>query len=159
KGLILLVDAFNRLCTRRQNVELWLVGRGPEEPRLRQAAGQNARIKFLGALPESQTQLLYADADIYCLPCVRTASGDADGVPTTVLEAMAFELPIVASNLLSMSYYVRDRQEGLLTQPGDVESLVAALEQLSTDAVLREEIGRAGRARVMELCDLKRNID
>lgn len=158
KGLIYLIHAFHQLSAKVQSVELWLIGFGPEERRLRQAAVGNTRIKFLGARSEAETRTAYAEADIFCLPCIRTSSGDADGVPTTVLEAMAFELPIVASNLLSMPCYVRDGHDGLLAPPGDVAALAAALERLCGDEKLRRKLGRSARKRVAELCDIKRNV-
>lgn len=158
KGLIYLVRAFNQLCTQRHQVELWLVGDGPERAKLRHAAGRNQNIKFIGCVSESQTRQLYVDADVFCLPCIRTARGDADGVPTTILEAMAFELPVIGSNLLSTPHYVRDGKEGLLTAPGNVSALTAALETLGDDTGLRNAMGGAGRVRISELCDLKRNI-
>ncbi|HVF49632.1 MAG TPA: aminotransferase class I/II-fold pyridoxal phosphate-dependent enzyme [Pyrinomonadaceae bacterium] len=159
KGLIYLVEAFRRLSERRAGVELWLVGRGPEEAQLRRAAGANPHIKFLGARPEAETRKLYAAADIFCLPCIRTAQDDADGVPTTVLEAMAYELPVVTSNLLSMPHYVRDGEEGILNAPADTAAITVALERLSADAQLRARLGRAGRKRVEQMCDLRRNIE
>lgn len=130
KGLIHLVQAFNQLRPKRRDVELWLVGEGPEGARLRQAANRNPLIRFMGNLPEAETRRCYTNAHIFCIPCVRTASGDADGIPTTTLEAMAFELPVVTSNLLSTPYYVRDGQEGFLSEPGVSAALSAALERL-----------------------------
>ncbi|HEX8117412.1 MAG TPA: glycosyltransferase, partial [Pyrinomonadaceae bacterium] len=158
KGFIHLVRAFQKLSAVREDVELWLVGGGPEESRLRAAAGRNPRIRFLGLVSEEETRRLYEEADIFCAPCVRTRSMDGDGIPTTVLEAMAYELPVVVSDLLSTPGYVRDEREGLLTPPGDERALAAALYRLCEDADLRERLGRAGRARVEELCDLGRNV-
>jgi SAM-dependent methyltransferase len=158
KGLIYLIHAFNQLSANVACVELWLIGYGPEERRLRQAAAGNSRIKFLGSRSEVETRAAYAEADIFCLPCIRTSSGDADGVPTTVLEAMAFELPVVASDLLSMPCYVRDGQDGLLTPPGEIPALAAALERLCGDEKLRRKLGRSARHRVVQLCDIKRNV-
>jgi glycosyltransferase involved in cell wall biosynthesis/ubiquinone/menaquinone biosynthesis C-methylase UbiE len=157
KGLIYLIQAFHQLAGKVEDVELWLIGYGPEEWRLRQAAGNNPQIKFLGPQSEAETRAAYAEADIFCLPCIRTSSGDADGVPTTVLEAMAFELPVVASNLLSMPCYVRDDEDGLLAAPGDVAALAAALERLCGDEKLRRKLGQSARQRVAELCDIKHN--
>jgi glycosyltransferase involved in cell wall biosynthesis/SAM-dependent methyltransferase len=158
KGLIYLIQAFHQLSAKVERVELWLIGYGPEEQRLRQAAAGNPRIKFLGARSEAETRTAYAEADIFCLPCIRTSSGDADGVPTTVLEAMAFELPVVVSDLLSMPCYVRDGEDGLLAPPGDAAALAAALERLCRDQKLRGKLGRSARHRVAELCDIKRNV-
>ncbi|HEY0384538.1 MAG TPA: glycosyltransferase, partial [Pyrinomonadaceae bacterium] len=158
KGLAYLVQAFHQLCAGRANVELRLVGYGPEESELRRAAGETARIRFLGPMSEAETRRAYSDADIFCLPCIQTATGDADGIPTTVLEAMAFELPVVGTHLLSTPCYVRDGQEGFLVAPRDAAALSVALERLCADAALRAEMGRAGRARISEICDLKRNV-
>ena len=158
KGLVYLVEAFRRLAKTREDAELWLVGRGPEEARLRRAASGERRIKFLGAVPESETRRLYREADIFCLPCVQTARRDADGIPTTILEAMALELPVVTSDLLSAPTYVRHEQEGLLTPPGDARAIADALGRLCADADLRERLGRAGRERVAGLCDIRRNV-
>ena len=158
KGLGYLIQAFNQLSSARENVELHLVGYGPEETSLRRAAHGNARIKFLGAMSEEQTRALYEDADIFALPCIQTATGDADGVPTTLLEAMAFELPVVSTNLLSTPCYVRDGEDGLLVPPRDTASLAGALERLCADAELRKEMGRRGRTRVSEICDIKKNV-
>lgn len=157
KGLLDLIRAFKILYTRHTNVELWLVGRGPLEPHLRTEAGNHPQIKFLGAVSEDQTRPLYEEADIFCLPCIKALQGDADGVPTTILEAMAFELPIVTSDLLSAPYYVRNKKEGLLTPPGDVEAIASALETLWADPGMRRNFGRAGRVQVSRLCNIKKN--
>lgn len=158
KGLIYLINAFNQLSEARENAELWLVGYGPEENSLRQAASGNERIKFFGAMSEEETRKVYAGADIFALPCIQTATGDGDGVPTTLLEAMAFELPVVGTNLLSTPCYVRDGEEGFLVPPRDVVSLAGALERLCADQKLREEMGRLGRERVSRICDIKKNV-
>jgi glycosyltransferase involved in cell wall biosynthesis len=158
KGLIYLIEAFQKLSARDEHTELWLVGYGPEERQLRQAAGQNERIKFHGAASEEETRRFYAAADVFCLPCIRTETGDADGIPTTILEAMAFELPVVCTDLLSISCYVTDGSEGFLAPPRDSQALSVALERLCRDRELRAEMGKMGRARVVEICDIKHNI-
>src|SRR5260221_9430434 len=79
--------------------------------------------------------------------CIQTAQGDADGTPTTVLEAMAFGLPVVSSHLLSLPYYVRNGQEGILTSPGDEEAIARALAALCDNRQQRITMGQAGRVR------------
>jgi len=157
KGLIHLVDAFQRISPRHPDWQLWLVGGGPEESRLRDAAGGNPAIQFCGYFTEEQCLGAYGEVDIFCLPCVQAADGDADGIPTTVLEAMAMELPVVTSNLLSAPFYVRDGIEGALAVPGDAASIAAALDRLCALPAERRRMGQNGRRRVEELCDLRRN--
>ena len=158
KGLVHLVEAFRKLESRIPEVELWLIGSGPEEDRLRAAAGDSRSIHFLGLQPEAKCREAYQESDIFCLPCVRAADGDADGIPTTVFEAMAYELPVVVSDLLSAPYYVRNECEGLLAQPGDSEGLAGLLERLCRDEALRRRMGQLGRRRVEELNDLSKNV-
>lgn len=158
KGLIHLLAAFRTLRFRRA-AELVIIGRGPEEDKLHRAAATLPDVHFLGAQPEAQCKKAYAEADIFCLPCVRAADGDADGIPTTVLEAMACGLPVVVSNLLSAPSYVRNEQEGLLAEPGDAEGLAVCLERLCADGSLRRRLGDNARRRVEELCDVQRNAN
>ncbi|HWM89374.1 MAG TPA: glycosyltransferase [Thermoanaerobaculia bacterium] len=157
KGLTCLIEAFQELSRGREDLELWLVGRGPQERELRRAAAGNPSIAFLGFLSEAQCRQLYARADVFCLPCVQLPDGDADGMPTAMLEAMAFELPVVTSDLLSLPHYVRDGREGLLAPPGDSAALAERLERLCRDPELRTALGRRGRERVEQLCDLDGN--
>lgn len=158
KGLVHLVDAFRKIAPCHPGWELWLVGGGPEEPRLRDAAGADPSICFRGYLTEEECRAAYEESDIYCLPCVRTEDGDADGIPTTVLEAMAMELPAVISDLLSAPCYIRDGIEGLLTAPGDAGAVAVALDRLCGNAEERRRMGASGRRRVEEMCDLRRNV-
>ncbi|HXT64128.1 MAG TPA: glycosyltransferase [Pyrinomonadaceae bacterium] len=157
KGLRFLIEAFHDIAPRHSQAELWLAGYGPEESNLRALAAGHERIKFLGAVSETDTLQLYRDADIFCLPCVRTDSGDADGIPTTILEAMAFELPVVCTNILSLPHYVTDQRNGLLVPPKDSKGLAAALERLLSDRELRIRLGNAARDCVTSLCDIKAN--
>lgn len=157
KGLRFLIEAFQRLAHHNNKSELWIAGYGPEETELRALAAGSERIRFLGAVPEDETRRLYPNADIFCLPCVRTDSGDADGIPTTILEAMAFELPVVTTDILSIPDYVTNERNGLLVPPKDSTALAGALQRLLSDQDLRFRLGRAARERVTTLCDIETN--
>jgi dTDP-4-amino-4,6-dideoxygalactose transaminase/glycosyltransferase involved in cell wall biosynthesis len=158
KGLADLIEAFRRLRGKRE-AELHLIGRGPEEETLRGVATGVPDIHFLGAQPETKCREAYASADIFASPCIRASDGDADGIPTTVLEAMACGLPVVVSDLFSAGCYVRDGIEGLLIPPGDPTQLESALAALCDDAGLRERLGSNARRQVEALCSLDRNVE
>lgn len=157
KGLVHLLRAF-RNVPEAIGAELRLIGYGDNEAELRRAAAGHPRIHFLGARSEDECRQAYAHADVFALPCIVAADGDADGVPTVVLEAMACGLPVVTSELLSMPHYVRHRREGLLVTPGAEDQITSHLVELAGSAGLREELGANGRRRVEELCDINRNI-
>jgi glycosyltransferase involved in cell wall biosynthesis len=71
-----------------------------------------------------------------------------EGIPNTVLEAMACELPVVASDCGGMREAVTDGVEGFLVAPREVHALAGALARLARDPALGRRMGRAGRARV-----------
>ncbi len=158
EGLALLIGAFHDLSRRRSDVELWLVGGGPDDAQLRVAAAGHPFITFLGSLSDEECRETYARADIFCLPCEQLAIGDAEGTPIALLEAMAFELPVVTSSLLSLSHYVRDGEHGLLAPPRDSAALADRLERLCGDSDLRLAMGRRGRERVEQLSDIATNV-
>ena len=78
-----------------------------------------------------------AAADIFVLPSL------FEGTPLTLIEAMWSALPIVTTATAGMRDVVRDEHNGLLTAPGDVESLVRSLEKLTSDAGLCRALGTA----------------
>ncbi len=138
-----LLRAFARLSVRRPEARLLLLGRGPEELRLRRLAdalGVSSRVHFLGE--QSDVAPCLAQMDVYVQASV------AEGMPNSVLEAMAASLPVVATAVGGTPEVVLDGQTGLLVAPGDPSALGEALLALLADRSLAERFGRAGRARV-----------
>ncbi len=138
-----LLRAFSRLSTRWPEAELLLVGRGPEEARLKALAedlGTFTRIHFVGE--QGDVAPFLHQMHLYVQPSV------AAGMPNSVLEAMAAGLPVVATAVGGTPEVVLDGQTGLLVAPGDPSALADALLVLLADRCLAERFGQAGRARV-----------
>jgi hypothetical protein len=90
------------------------------------------------------------------MPCVIGPDGDRDSMPVVVKEALAMEVPVVASDAVGLPELVR-WQWGRLHRPGDREALACALEELlALDPAQRAAMGRAGRAFVSEHCHVDR---
>jgi colanic acid/amylovoran biosynthesis glycosyltransferase len=160
KGLHDLVEACGLLRSRAATagVQLEVVGAGPLRRALREAAerfGVNAR--FLGALPQEEVLERYRRASIYCLPCVVAGSGDRDGLPTSVLEAMALGVPVVTTAVSGLPEAVIDGDTGLVVPEHDPEALAAALERLLTDPELSARIAARARRHVEERFALERS--
>jgi glycosyltransferase involved in cell wall biosynthesis len=160
KGLHDLVEAC-ALLQRRPAVaglQLEVVGGGPLRGELRATAerlGVNAR--FVGPLPQEDVLVRYRRASVYCLPCVVAGSGDRDGLPTSVLEAMALGVPVVTTAVSGLPEAVIDGRTGLLVPQHDPEALAAAIERLLTDGELAVRLAAQARRHVEERFTLERS--
>jgi len=128
---------------------LTIVGDGPERERLRQLVILNNlenRVVFRGPLTHSELPKMYAEADVVVVPSIRDRTGDRDGLPNVVLEAMASGRAIVASDVGAIASAIVDHENGLLVPPGDPVALGQALRLLGDHKALRSLLGRNGRA-------------
>ncbi len=101
------------------------------------------RVTFTGAVGQEEIRGLLGSADAFCLPSF------AEGVPVSLMEAMAMELPVVSSRIMGIPELIEDGVSGRLIAPGNVEELTAVLEHLASDPVERRRLGRAGREKVI----------
>ncbi|MBT1170590.1 glycosyltransferase [Bifidobacterium sp. SO4] len=108
-----------------------IAGDGPERDYLqKQARSMNLDCEFLGPQNKYQLRKLYASCDIFVAPSVIASDGDKDGLPVSILEAMASGAPIVASNIAGIAQAVVDGTNGYLTQPKDIEAIHNAINDL-----------------------------
>lgn len=143
KGLEILVESLRRLAGRYPRLVLVLVGSGRGERRLQEQvrkAGLADRVRFTGELADATR--LFSTFDLY------VSASRGEGLPLALLEAMACELPVVATRVTGHVDVVVDGVTGFLTRPGDSEDLARALGRLLDDPELRRRMGRAGRERV-----------
>jgi glycosyltransferase involved in cell wall biosynthesis len=113
-------------------------------------AAMGARLKLLGYRPDVEN--LLAAADLFVLPSHR------EGMPRSILEAMATGLPVVATDIRGSREEVVQDATGLLTPVGDVPALAEALARLVDDPALRLRMGAAGVARARALYDERKVI-
>jgi glycosyltransferase involved in cell wall biosynthesis len=111
-------------------------------------------VRFAGAVEPDAVRDLLEQADVLAMPCVVAADGDRDSMPVVVKEALALELPVVATDEVGLPELVAPPW-GRLVPPHDPEALAAALdEMLACSAAERAAAGRAGRAHVIEHCNV-----
>lgn len=143
KGLQHLIDAVAQTPEAvRRRIRLRLCGVGPYENELRrrtQAVGLEAQVTFAGLVPYEQIPGELRAADVFALPSLR------EGLPLSLLEAMASGLPVVASPVGGIPTVIRDGANGLLVAAGDVAGLRDALVRLAGDPALRTRLGAAAR--------------
>lgn len=145
KGFDLLIRAVDQLIDEGVEVELAIVGEGVEfEPlqKLIRDLGRQDRIHLLGF--RSDLKQLYEAFDVYALSSYR------EGLPNVLLEAMAMEVPVVATAVNGVPKLVRHEENGLLVPAGSVESLRDSLRELSREPTLRNRYALAGRRTIEE---------
>jgi glycosyltransferase involved in cell wall biosynthesis len=153
KGHDLLLQAGRLAAGRDRPLEIRIVGEGPDEGALRMMADEapesGCTVRFLGALSSDQVLGELALADIFALACRRSPEGDMDGIPASLMEAMAMELPVVTTSLSGIPELVEDDRHGRLVEPDDLVGLAKALADLAAMSPgERRGLGRAGRAKV-----------
>ncbi len=144
-------DQLLRALPHLPRARLLLVGRGPDESRLRGIARElevEDRVEFLGYLADPDPA--WRRASIYAMPCREEADGDSEGYGLTFLEAGARGLPVVGGRTGGVPEAVLEGVTGLLVEPQDGEGLVAALGELLGDPQRGRALGEAGRRRVVE---------
>ena len=126
-----------------------VVGDGPLRSELEglvRDCGVADRVRFTGSLPRTRVAELLASSDVFVAPSVTAADGDIEGIPVSIMEAMAVGLPVVSTRHSAIGELVAHDVSGFLAAEHDVPALTRALAILAADASLRERMGAAGRA-------------
>jgi phosphatidylinositol alpha-mannosyltransferase len=139
KGLGVLLAAMAELPP---GVRLWIAGDGPQTDELRTQVAGDVRIQWLGRISDAEKAARLRAADVFCAPSL---GGESFGV--VLLEAMAAEACIVASELPGYANVARADTDALLVPPGDPHVLAAALRRALGDADLRRRLVASGEQR------------
>jgi glycosyltransferase involved in cell wall biosynthesis len=159
KGLADLVAACGLLHARGVPVRLEIGGDGPLRAELAAAASTAGLGEvLLGALPHEQVRELFRRATVFCLPCVVASSGDRDGLPTSVLEAMALGVPVVTTDVNGLTETVIDGETGLVVPEHDPAALAHALERILGDPGLATRLSDQARAHVQQGFSLEQSV-
>lgn len=150
KNFALFLKVASRLVSRHARVVFVIAGTGPQEQELKVRAidfGIRDRVLFLGHV--SDRLGLYHALDTLLI------TSDFEGTPMTLLEAMACQLPVVASAVDGISEVCLDNRDALLVRPGHLEGYLAALERILQDRSLCNNLGRHARKTVLEQYEIR----
>ncbi len=154
KGFDLLIRAIAKLRQAGMPVELAIAGDGNARPELERLIAQLAGgsyVRLLGHVADPRR--LYEAMDVYALSSLR------EGLPNVLLEAMALEVPVVATRVAGVPKMIADGEDGLLVEAGSLESLANALTQVANDANLRRNVAAAGRQTVEKRFSFRRRME
>ncbi len=157
KGHPTLVRALALLAEQRLDFEAEIIGDGPQRRQLERSisdAGLGERIVLRGAVDLDAVRAALADAEIYAMACTIGPDGDRDGIPVSIMEAMASGLPIVSTTVSGIGELVT-QDCGRLVPPEDPVALAGALAELLASPELRANLGRQAAETVARRCDIR----
>ena len=131
KGILDLLDALDRM---REPARLTVSGIGPDLEAARERAEGDPRVRFTGYAGYDEAPAVYAHGDVFVSPTY------AEGFSNTILEAMASGLPVVSTRSVGVVDCLRDGDNGVLVEPGDVDGLAVALDRMAADGALRQRL-------------------
>jgi glycosyltransferase involved in cell wall biosynthesis len=154
KAPLLVLESFRRALGKTPDMRLTMVGDGP----LRDAAVDYVRCHDLqkhaeltGSRTPTEVRALLGSADIFVQhSVVDPETGDSEGLPVAILEAMANGLPVVSTRHAGIPEAVVEHETGFLVEEQDVDAMADAIAQLAASASLRERMGGAGHSRAKE---------
>lgn len=156
KGQMTLMAAIAKLRSRGRRARLDLVGDGPARRAMEQEAGRlniAADVTFHGSINQDRVREILLSASVFVLPSF------AEGVPVSLMEAMAMEIPCIGTYAGGIPELIRSGEDGILVSPSDPDALAAAIEELMDNPELRLRLGKAGRRRVAGEYNLTTNVE
>jgi glycosyltransferase involved in cell wall biosynthesis len=147
KGFEYLIDAMGIL---RQHPDMVMVLAGDGDLRNElearaASAGIPDRVRFLGNQSQDEVAGWLTAADVVVVPSVRDDSGNVDGLPNIVMEALASGTPLIATPAGGIGAIVQNDRTGVIVSERDAQALAAAVRALASDTSRRRRIGEAAR--------------
>jgi len=157
KGFATLIDAVAELVACEIPVRLRIVGDGKLRDALERQVARHC-LQDLVELPGATTHAAlpgeFARAHVTVVPSIVDSTGDRDGLPNVVLEAMASGRPVIGTDAGAITSAVDDGTNGFIVPAGDVHALADGLRRLASDRALARRMGDAARATAVREFDL-----
>ncbi len=145
KGLPILLQSLAALKLTFPNIQLTVVGDGPDRAELESQAqdlGLTQQVSFVGYQSQASVRRYLQAADVFVM------SSFAEGVPVVLMEAMMSGVPVVATQIAGVSELVEEGVNGFLVPPSDAQALSDRIQKLLADSDLRQRLGAQGRLKV-----------
>ena len=156
KGYPVLIEAVGLLRKRGRNIRLTLVGEGSLRfalEKLIAAHGLEDQVRLVGACNHDRITEYYESSDAFVLSSV------LEGLPVVLMEAMAMELPCIATWVTGVPEIIETDIEGILIPPANAAAIADAVERLMQDPEAARRLGRAARLKVIAKYHLERNVE
>lgn len=130
KGLPYLLEALPVILAQRPDVTLTIAGFGPEELSLKVQArrlGIESQVRFLGAMPQRELSTLYSRASMFVAPFIRDDSGNQEGLPVVLMEAIGCGCPVIVGRVAGIHDLLGEAANDVCVDPKDRQALASAV--------------------------------
>lgn len=162
KGVATSLRAFAIFKKDNPEAEFFIAGKGPLQPELEMLAaglGVYKDVHFVGFLPQPKLLELYSSAHLFLHPSETSPNQDQEGVPNSLLEAMATGLPVAATQHGGIPEAVEHGRSGFLVPEEDHIALANAMQEITHSRGLLGEMGLRARAAVTDRFEQETQID
>lgn len=160
KGHPTLIEACRILKDRGLDFTCTIVGGGGEEADLQRLivlSGLQEQVALQGYRCHPDVLTAYGQHDVFALASCVARNGDRDGIPVVMMEAGAFGMPLVSTQVSGIPELVIDQRTGLLVPPGDSFALADAIGALVADPTLAEKLGQNARKLIESEFEIRAN--
>jgi glycosyltransferase involved in cell wall biosynthesis len=151
KGHRYLIEACDLLKKQGLTFQCLLVGSGKLKEDIEKMIidfNLDSHIKLLGALDHSQVLSLLQKSDAFVLPCILAEDGNRDGLPVSIVEALACSLPVITTAMTANPEVVKDGINGILVPFADSQALAKGMEKLLVDKNYYQMLSKQARASI-----------
>lgn len=162
KGFQYLIEALNVLANRGLSFKCDIIGDGPLFGKINKQIKQynlQGKVNLSGAVDSEKVKEYLSKADLFVLPCIKTSNGDMDGIPVALMEAMAFEVPVISTNISGIPELIINGYNGVIVEEKNHVELADAIQSLLLNKDLREKYGKNGRIHIINEFDLYANVN
>ena len=149
KGTKYLIKAFAKIADHHKDAQMIIIGEGPLRSELMELVATlrlQDSVKFTGAIHNDEVLAHVVGSHIFALPSVTSKSGDSEGLPFSILEAMSLRMPIIGTFHSGIPEAVQHEKNGLLSNEKDVDALASHLDYLLESDSMREDMAGASQS-------------
>ena len=160
KGYEFLLQACGVLQTKKIDFHLSIVGDGPylkQLKRLCKSLQLESIVTFHGFQPYEKMPIFFREAEIFIMPCIVHSSGDRDGIPTVLLEALTHHVPVISTPVSGIPELIENGVSGILVPEKDPSAIADAVTLLITEKQKAWDMAEMGNQKVSELFNAEKN--
>jgi len=161
KGIKYLIEACKILEGKRINFECVILGEGPRKKNLQKLINiykLNKNVKLIGHATQEEILKEFKKCNIFILPCIEARNGDRDGIPVSLMEAMALGVPAISTHISGIPELIKNEFNGILIPPKNSKTLSEAIIKLKNDLYLFKKISKNSPIIIKKHFNIKKNI-